>query len=424
VLMKRAPIAIVGHENRDLVNVAGDQEIKKDVNSGYNTHLPLVDTSGHGALVMADASSKRRHLNCRLGDASVFFSSAIELYAKRLGCQIGNPTSMTSGKITTVGRITCEEKLTMKNAMLETGRGVGGGGRILLDFSKYLSPVSLFPGQIVGLEGENIDGTKFVVHRIIKPPSQSLDYNLTSPMKIAIACGPLTLDNDPEDFTPLEGILEKTFDANCDLLILFGPILNALCPSVQLGKMKKRPQEHYEHVLKRLELLTGNSHCTVLLPLSPIYDLLADPIFPMSGPLSSLSPNRVTYLDGPRIVEFNGLKIGINPVDVLMHLSAEEASMNVQGDRMVRLCDHLFEQLSFYPLYPAHPSLNIDYQSSEGWVLQSHPHIMLIPSILKPCAKATSSGSLFINPGRNLAVLSVHPGSSVTTSARVDFLPL
>ncbi|KNC75847.1 hypothetical protein SARC_11632, partial [Sphaeroforma arctica JP610] len=69
------------------------------------------------------------------------------------------------------------------------------------------------------------------------------------------------------------------------------------------------------------------------------------------------------------------------------------------GDRLGRLTNHLLEQRSFYPLYPAANGVSIDYERLEQLEMPMTPDILLIPSNMKYFAKNVSE-CLAINPGR------------------------
>ena len=75
-----------------------------------------------------------------------------------------------------MGRICCDpesNKLSRKSIVLEGSRASSGGRRAFLDIRSVQGPVSLFPGQIVAVEGRCADGETINALRIksgVAPP--------------------------------------------------------------------------------------------------------------------------------------------------------------------------------------------------------------------------------------------------------------
>ncbi|NXC78402.1 DPOA2 polymerase, partial [Anhinga anhinga] len=69
--------------------------------------------------------------------------------------------------VTVLGRVGCDSngKLNAKSVTLEGDRQYSSGGQIPLELSE-LKEYSLFPGQIVALEGTNSTGKKMVVSKL------------------------------------------------------------------------------------------------------------------------------------------------------------------------------------------------------------------------------------------------------------------
>ncbi|NXI67524.1 DPOA2 polymerase, partial [Anseranas semipalmata] len=69
--------------------------------------------------------------------------------------------------VTVLGQIGCDSngKLNARSAVLEGDRERSSGGRVPLDLSE-LADFSLFPGQIVALEGTNSTGKRLVVSKL------------------------------------------------------------------------------------------------------------------------------------------------------------------------------------------------------------------------------------------------------------------
>jgi DNA polymerase alpha subunit B len=108
---------------------------------------------------------------------------------------------------------------------------------------------------------------------------------------------------------------------------------------------------------------------------------------------------------------------GVTSNDVLFSLSADEVSQNV-GNRMARLAEHILEQQSFSPMFPApagmHPQA--DFRHMQHWTMKTSPDVLLIPSKLSTLAKEVR-GTLVVNPGQlvkgssggTYAMLTIHP---------------
>ena len=422
--MKRAPNA--ENEPNTTVNAAFSEFVEiKD--TAFNGHLaPIKHTERKPVIVPAECVAKmRRHMNCRLNDASIWFNRRLEEYCRlcKPNTVIGNPTIISTEPVFAVGRIVCDTndaKLTCKTAVLECAKGAGGGQRVQLDFTKCTDTVSLFPGQLIMVEGINNDGRRLVVNKIHKTIIDKPEYTVSRPLKMAISSISLSTPDNPENFEPLETVLEKTFDACCDVLIIFGPIMNAQHQDIASGKqMTRSPVDHYNHVMSRLSLLTTNSHCTVLLVLGP-NDLFMDPVYPPC-PTTMLPnlPPRVFVVNYSNIVTVSGLRMMLSPVDIVMHMSGEEVSQNGQGDRLTRLFEHFLEQRSPYPLYPPHASVPTDYQCMPICT-PTPPDIMIAPSVLKAGVHVASNGSILVNPGRqSMQLVEVNPGGTPATSISV-----
>ena len=128
------------------------------------------------AIMSAPFDVPRRYMHIRPSDKAAALNSQIDryaqLYAKALGMKFedfGNPGVISPSPITVVGRIVGEttEKLEERGILLESSRQMGSGCRMPLDLGGL--SCSLFPGQIVALDGVNPDGKAFHVtaHRSV-----------------------------------------------------------------------------------------------------------------------------------------------------------------------------------------------------------------------------------------------------------------
>lgn len=136
--------------------------------------------------------------------------------------------------------------------MLEGSRATSGGHRIEVDLSHLKSDYSLFPGQIVAIEGYNTTGRRLVAERLCEgaplPAHETKAADLLrfhsnlqdgAPLKIVSAAGPFTT-SDNLDYQPLLDLLQMLLtehqDAPPDVVILTGPFVDMRHPAVASGQ--------------------------------------------------------------------------------------------------------------------------------------------------------------------------------------------
>ena len=145
-----------------------------------------------------------------------------------------------------------EGKLNKTSVVLEGARNTCGGARINVDLSHLQStktPYSLFPGQIVAMEGLNVTGRKFVAHRIcegaphkpattsIRELRQHVDRQGGKPLKMLSVCGPFTT-SDNLSYEPLMDLLNVILEKSPDVVILAGPFVDLRQQLVKSGNTK------------------------------------------------------------------------------------------------------------------------------------------------------------------------------------------
>jgi DNA polymerase alpha subunit B len=133
--------------------------------------------------------------------------------------------------------------------LLEGSRATSGGARVEVDLSHLTTDYSLFPGQIVAVEGHNTSGRKLVAQRLCEgvalPPLESTAGDLFrfhheqqdgSPLRIVTAAGPFTTA-DNLDYQPLLDFLSLLQADAPDVVILTGPFVDLNHGAVQAGQM-------------------------------------------------------------------------------------------------------------------------------------------------------------------------------------------
>lgn len=122
-------------------------------------------------------------------------------------------------------------------------------------------------------------------------------------------------------------------------------------------------------------------------------------IFPT--PQFKIDSPRLNCVPDPVMLDIDGIVFGITSTDTLFHLGKEEICFPPRsGDRIRRLASHLFQQRSFYPLYPPAEDMNIDFEQLEQLgTIDSQPHVLITPSDLMHFFKDINGG-LVVNPQR------------------------
>lgn len=366
--------------------------------------------------------------------ASAFVSSGI--YEEPM-----DPSIASQKSIFAVGMICCdgEGHLNDKSVLLQSSVEHSGGQRVRLELHK-LNYFSIFPGQVVGIEGSNPSGHCLIASKLVDnvplsagadtdlPPAkkQVFDQEIQSTslsctpddISMIIAAGPFTT-TDNLSFEPLTELLAYATRNPPQLLILLGPFVDVEHPQIKKGGVDLTFDEIFRlEVLKKLHDFAeymGSEVRVVLIP--SIRDAHHDFVFPQ--PPFDIHPrdakDQITSLTNPGTFEANQVKIACCTVDILKQLSAEEMSRNpadgTAPDRLSRLSSHILSQRSFYPLYPPAEGIPLDFSLAlEALRLSTLPDLLILPSDIKFFVKllnvaGKSEGKkqakcVCINPGR------------------------
>ncbi|XP_062204477.1 uncharacterized protein LOC133906549 [Phragmites australis] len=354
----------------------------------------------------------------------------------------GEPADATLAseeKMFAVGMVVCdgEGRLNEKSILLQGSVVHSRGQRVRLDL-KDLDHFSLFPGQVVGIEGHNPSGHCFVASKLIDSIPISVDAQLPSAKKqavdseshqnsdtdtlsgvlsLVIAAGPYTT-TDNLLFEPLQELLSYACRKLPQLLILMGPFIDSDHPDIKKGTVDQSFHDifHFE-ILRKVQDFTqylGNTVRVILIP--SVRDAHHDFVFPQPAfdlNLPEDATHQITCLANPSLFSSNEIHFGCCTVDILKQLSGEEISRKPPGgkpsDRIGRLATHILKQQSYYPLYPPAAGVPLDFSlAKEALDISSAPDVLLLPSDLAPFVKVLplDEGSedqkrfICVNPGR------------------------
>lgn len=403
-------------------------------------------------------------------------------------CQVGDiqelqPVGIPSPDLVWVcGRVCCESaegKINKTSVVLEGSRRDSGGRRVHLDLTEIPS-FSLFPGQIILVQGINSSGRRIVAKRIVEGFPKPLaklslgtlkNYHLSErfqankPLSMVIASGPFTTDMNLK-YEPLEDLLRYVLQHKPDVLVLVGPFVDVSQPllsgdsDILLDDMDddgsfvegKQHAASYEmvfvekiirdglNVLFNSEsdfgtimtniilvpsLLDGHHEC--VFPQPPFGDrdrietkFFQEPLGVLDVPFSreSDAKKRVHLLPNPCMFRVNDVVVGVTSADPLFALSSDEVSQNIQV-RVPRLAAHLIQQQSFWPLFPpsVHSLAQLDMRHAKHWRMNASPDILILPSRLKVMAEKVI-GTVVVNPGQ------LSKGSTGGSFAEIAIHPL
>ncbi|WKY02187.1 hypothetical protein Q1695_015867 [Nippostrongylus brasiliensis] len=282
-----------------------------------------------------------------------------------------------------------------------------GGSVIKLDLSA-LPEVSVFPGQLVALQGSFEGGERFVASRQFFPKpmplspfeGSSIDENL----RVWVASGPFTTSENCS-YEPLCDLLEMVSREQPHVLVLMGPFVESKNAFMQ------RPEfpETYENVLNLLmkniaKSLEGCRTELIVQP-APFRDACSDPIFPtppfqFSSEVLKKMGRRLHCAPEPCVVRINGVEMAFTTSEIVVHLSKNEwhrSADQENRDRMTRLNAHLLDQRSLYPLLPPSVPSSLE-ELIKVCSLRTAPHVIVSSSVLAASIKNINS-TIVANPG-------------------------
>ncbi|XP_072293785.1 DNA polymerase alpha subunit B [Eucyclogobius newberryi] len=311
--------------------------------------------------------------------------------------------------ITVLGQICCDSngKLNAHSVLLEAGPEQGGQ-QIPVDLSE-LQEYSLFPGQVVVMEGMNTTGKKLVASKLHEsaplpfytPVKLEVD-EAAEPLNVLIACGPFTT-SDTLTYDPLLDLINVISRDRPDVCLLLGPFVDSKHEQIE----KALVTETFDAIFSRCleSIVDGTKSVGCRLVVVPSQRDVHHPFVYPQPPFTLTNLNkdqaqRVTLVPDPCTLLIDGVTFGLTSTDILFHMGAEEISSGTGADRFSRILKHILTQRSYYPLYPPVEEVNMDYEKFQSYgQMPLTPDVLIIPSELRYFIKDVV-GCVCVNPGR------------------------
>jgi DNA polymerase alpha subunit B len=129
---------------------------------------------------------------------------------------------------------------------------------------------------------------------------------------------------------------------------------------------------------------------------------------------------QVTLVSNPSMFKINEVVFGITTTDIVKHMGPEDTTRVQTGRKgalFSRLPAHLWNQHSFYPMFPPAKNSVYDINQMEHVAMKVKPDVLILSSIFNPVALEMDK-VIVINPGR------LTKGLNGGTFARMTINPL
>ncbi|CAJ1058492.1 DNA polymerase alpha subunit B [Xyrichtys novacula] len=320
-----------------------------------------------------------------------------------------SPVSLPAqDSITVLGQICCDSngKLNAQSVLLEAGPEQGGQ-QVPVDLSE-LKEFSLFPGQVVAMEGMNTTGRKLMASKLYEGsplPFYTSEVKMETsdePLNILVACGPYT-PSDSLTFDPLLDLINVIARDRPDVCLLLGPFVDSKHEQIEKGQVTETFEAIFSRCIESIVDGTKSIGCHLVFVPSQRdihhHFIYPQPPFTLSN-LSKDQVQRVTLVPDPCTLLIDGVTFGLTSTDILFHMGAEEISSGTGSDRFSRILKHILTQRSYYPLYPPAEEVNMDYEKFQSFgQMPLTPDVLIIPSELRYFVKEVV-GCVCVNPGR------------------------
>ncbi|XP_029297834.1 DNA polymerase alpha subunit B [Cottoperca gobio] len=323
-----------------------------------------------------------------------------------------SPVSLPAqDSITVLGQVCCDSngKLNAQSVLLEAGPEQGGQ-QVPVDLSE-LKDYSLFPGQVVVMEGMNTTGRKLMASKLYEgvplpfytsEVKMETDEVIAEPLNVLVACGPYT-PSDSLTFDPLLDLINVIVRDRPDVCLLLGPFVDSKHEQIEKAQVTEMFEAIFSRCIESIVDGTKSVGCRLVFVPSQrdIHHHFIYPQPPFTLPnLSKDEAQRVTLVPDPCTLLIDGVTFGLTSTDILFHMGAEEISCGTGTDRFSRILKHMLTQRSYYPLYPPVEEVNMDYEKFQIFgQMPLTPDVLIIPSELRYFVKDVV-GCVCVNPGR------------------------
>ncbi|XP_008324900.1 DNA polymerase alpha subunit B [Cynoglossus semilaevis] len=310
--------------------------------------------------------------------------------------------------ITVLGQVCCDSngKLNAQSVLLEAGPEQGGQ-QVPVDLSE-LKEYSLFPGQVVVMDGMNTTGRKLVASKVLEgvplpfyTPEIKMEID-EEPVNVLVACGPYTT-SDTLAFDPLLDLIGVINRDQPDVCLLLGPFVDSKHEQIEKAQVTETFEAIFSRCIESIVDGTKSVGCRLVFVPSQrdIHHHFIYPQPPFTLPkFSSDQAKRITLVPDPCTLLIDGVTLGLTSTDILFHMGAEEISCGTASDRFSRILKHILIQRSYYPLFPPAEEVNMDYEKFQQFgQMPLTPDILIIPSELRYFVKDVV-GCVCVNPGR------------------------
>ncbi|OIR58705.1 MAG: DNA polymerase alpha subunit B [Amphiamblys sp. WSBS2006] len=361
-------------------------------------------------LITDQRALKRRHMDTDRNKARRAIEEAVDRAAERMsmccGASVGSPVVPSSESVFSVGRIVESEE----GVFMETTRKTGGGVivRLIVEDPGFF----LFPGRIVGVHGECVDGVSFRVERFHREERALAKQTAVGKASTVVAVGPFVFSGEAEN--NLHRVLAFVAEKRPSLFILAGPF-------TEIDEDEEDSVHMFGEIENMLERICGGvpEMETVVVPSIDDHDasfVYPQPSFHGEGRSFRLFPNPVLFHLGSAC-------FGLTSVDAIGAVRRTLIGREKTEDLFRECCESLLEQRSFYPVFSSAEEIPLD-SSAIGLLEMTHtPDFMIVGSSAENRHEKIN-GTIFIclrrSTGQSVSVATVETkdGESVVEWSR------